>query len=92
MPTTQGLPEDVTLVLRFIRAVALALLALGALGLTLAMFWKDMGLSSYFDHWFGTWSDGALTILTIVVDALVFVALRATQKSEARLKQRQNNP
>lgn len=82
--------EDTILVLRFVRAVAIALLALFALCVTVAMFWRDIALPSFFDEWLGSLSEGALTLLTLVVDLIAIFAVRATQRSEARFTTRRS--
>ncbi|OYD76158.1 UNVERIFIED_ORG: hypothetical protein BDU10_1230 [Burkholderia sp. CF145] len=44
---TEG--DDLTVLIRFVRALALVLLTLATLAITLAMFWRDVGLDSFFD-------------------------------------------
>ncbi|MFP3637528.1 hypothetical protein [Paraburkholderia sp. SIMBA_054] len=83
--------EDVALVLRVVWTIVLAGISLVALAITVAMFWRDVGVASYFDHLFGTWSDGTLTCVTIVVDVLAIAAVRATQKSLASSRRKQSN-
>lgn len=82
------LPEDdnLTIIVRFARAAALALFALVALGVTLAMFWRDAAVSSFFDNWFGEWSEPQLTALAGLTDLAMYGALRMTQRSEDRYR------
>ena len=80
--------EEPQVVARFIRALATGMLSIVGLLITIAMFWKECALPSVFDRWFGTWSDGALTLLTAGLDLTSVVAIRAVQKSEARYRSR----
>lgn len=80
--------DDIVLLARFARALVLVLLVLGTLTITLAMFWRDVGLDSFFDRWFGHWSEWQLTVLATVMIFLSIVALRCTQRSEARFRVR----
>ncbi|MEM5440043.1 hypothetical protein [Paraburkholderia diazotrophica] len=80
--------DDFTVIMRFLRAVALVVLALATLAMTVAMFWRDMGIASFFDDWFGQWSEGKLTTVAGVMAIVSIVALRVTQKSEDRYRQR----
>jgi hypothetical protein len=52
------------------------------------MFWRDIGLDSIFDHWFGQWSEAELTGLAGAMGIACIVALRATQKSQAEYRRR----
>ena len=83
---TEG--DDLTVLIRFVRALALVLLTLATLAITLAMFWRDVGLDSFFDRWFGHWSEWQLTALATVMIFLSIAALRGTQRSEMRCRTR----
>ena len=88
MPSPQ---EDDDIIVRFIRAALLALLAIVALVLTVAMMWRDLSLPSFFDSWFGQWSNAQLTILAGTVDLTAWGALIMTRRSEARYRQRSSS-
>lgn len=83
--------DDVSIILRLIRAVLVAVFALVALGFTVAMFWRDVQIPSFFDDWFGSWSEPKLTLVTLCVDAAAFFAVRAVQKSDAKFKRERKN-
>jgi hypothetical protein len=83
--------DDLILIIRFIRAVLLAMFALVALAITVAMMWRDATLPSFFDLWFGQWSDTQLTVLAGTIDLAAWGALIMTQQSEARYRQRSSN-
>jgi hypothetical protein len=89
MPSPQ---DDDQILLRFMRATLLALLAIVALAITVAMFWRDVGItSSIFDLWFGEWSEPQLTAVAGTVDLALWGAVRMTQRSEARYRQRSSS-
>lgn len=88
MPQLINPSDNAVTVLRFVRALALACFGVVALAVTVAMFWRDIALASFFDRWFGNWSEGSLTLLTVALDAALYIALRVTMKSEAKLKRR----
>ena len=90
MPSTQK-SGDLVLVIRFTRAVLLALYALFTLAITVAMMWKEAAVPSLFDFWFGQWTDTQLTALSATASIGLFGALRMTQKSEALYRQRSSN-
>ena len=88
MPSPQ---ESNDIMVRFIRAVLLALFALVALAITVAMFWRDIGISSFFDVWFGELSESQLTALAGGADLALWGAVRMTQRSETRYRQRSSS-
>jgi hypothetical protein len=83
-------PQD-DIIVRFIRAVLLALFALVALAITVAMFWRDIGISSFLDVWFGELSESQLTALAGGAELALWGAVRMTQRSETRYRQRSSN-
>jgi hypothetical protein len=80
--------DDLVIILRFLRAVALALFALATFAMTVAMFWRDMGIDSFFDSWFGEWSEAKLTVVAAAMGVASITALRITKKSDERYRQR----
>jgi hypothetical protein len=80
--------DDLISLLYFSRALGVALLALITLAVTAAMLWKDVGLESFFDRWFGNWPEWQLSALAAGMIILSLMALRATQRSHARYRAR----
>ena len=80
--------DDINCIMRFVRAIALVLLALATFIVTLAMFWRDAGIDSILESWFGQWSDTKLTVVAGIMIVASLSALRAVQQSDSRYKRR----
>ncbi|WP_112184567.1 hypothetical protein [Ralstonia sp. GX3-BWBA] len=76
---------------RLVRALGTLLLAVAALVVVLAMFWRDVRLASFLDQWFGGWSDRTLTLAATLMLGLSALAFRLVERSERRYAQKRRS-
>ncbi|MGF6440474.1 hypothetical protein [Paraburkholderia youngii] len=63
MPKFFNLSEDAQIVARFLFAIVLALWSIASFVVIVALVWRDWQVASFFDRWFGSWTDLQLTLL-----------------------------
>jgi hypothetical protein len=92
MPFIFKLNEDALVILRFARAIVLFIASLTLVALGLAFLWKVTGTPSFFDAWFGQWSEGRMLLVLFAVGALVIYPVwRARSADVRRAKNRSQN-
>jgi hypothetical protein len=84
MPFTFKLNEDALVILRFVRAVVLFIASLALVALALAFLWKVTGTPSFFDAWFGGWSEGRMLLVVLAVGALVIYPVWKVRSADVR--------
>lgn len=84
--------EDLPMLcLRLLRALGILLLAVAALVVVLAMFGRDLHLTSFLDDLFREWSDLTLTLVATVMLGLSALAYRIVERSERRCAQKRRS-
>jgi hypothetical protein len=84
MPFTFKLNEDAVVVLRFARGVGLFVAALVLVALGLAFLWKVTGTPSFFDAWFGQWSEDRMLVALLAVGAIVIYPVWRVRSADVR--------
>lgn len=84
MPFTFKLNEDALVILRFVRAMVLFVATLVLVALGLAFLWKVTGTPSFFDAWFGGWSEDRMLLALLAVGAVVIYPVWRVRSADVR--------
>jgi type VI protein secretion system component VasK len=84
MPFTFKLNEDALVILRLARAVILFIAALALVALGVAFLWKVTATPSFFDAWFGGWSEDRMLLALLVAGAIVIYPVWRVRRADLR--------
>lgn len=82
------LSEDATVLLLFLGALALAVWSLASFAVMVALVWRDWQVASFFDRWFGSWTDLQLTLLAGGMFLIAVFGVKWMRATQRRLRER----